>query len=332
MTGTLPMDARRRFVSPYYATLLLSLFLPIVLLASKTTVSTIAKIGAGVTNRDTGAASRAPSQTPMLSIWAWERDEDLSFIDPAKTTVSYFAGMIYVRGASMEFRPRTQKLKLAAGTKTMPVFRIETLGAGMASPECSPAHLLGSNGASDKHSRGNSEHSVDVSDAASDANIPDPRSADYVVKTIVERLKSLPPSNMVQIDFDALRDERTFYTSVLRKLRQQLPPTTKISVTALGSWLLGDRWLHEGDADEFVAMLFSIGPDRVNILNRLQHQNLDSGTSAKLSLGISANETDTNRVLFGAHIQNHFDKVYIFNSRPWTRDRFDAITREVFQK
>lgn len=241
---------------------------------------------------------------PAINVWAWERDEDLSFIDPAKVSVSYFAGMIYVRGSSVSFRPRTQKLKLAKGTQAIPVFRIESLrGEGL------PGTV-----------------------STSDARMPDMSAADYVVKTIVNQLRKLPPSNMVQLDFDALEDERPFYTAILKQLRRELPSNSKISITALGSWLLSDRWLKDGDADEVVAMLFSIGADKKNILERVQKQNLDSGTGAQMALGISANEAETNKVLFGAHLQNQFDKLYIFNSRPWTRDRLVAITKEAFQK
>jgi|LakMenEpi03Aug12_release.lakeMendotaPanAssembly.Ray.scaffolds.fasta_scaffold278032_2 hypothetical protein len=314
ISGSLPVGADRKFVSPYYATLFFSLFLPAALLISKTTISTFETLSSRGAKHNTLAINDSKTYSPAVNIWAWERDEDLSFIDPVKVTVSYFAGMIYVRGASIEFRPRTQKLKLPTGTQTVPVFRIETLRIGSRSDSAS----------ADALDRG------DRDPRTADPGTADPGAADYVVKTIVERLKDLPPSNMVQIDFDALQDERSFYHAVLSKLRHQLPATTKISITALGSWLLGDKWLQDGDADEVVAMLFSIGPDRTNILNRLQRQKLDSGTNANLTLGISANETSTNRVLFGAHLQNQFNKLYIFNSRPWTRDRFNAITKEAF--
>lgn len=336
ISGPLPVGADRRFVSPYYATLFFSLFLPAALLLSKTAISTFEQLGSRGINHNMLALTDSKTHSPAVNIWAWERDEDLSFIDPAKVTVSYFAGMIYVRGDSTEFRPRTQKLKLPTGTQTVPVFRIETLRIGSRSDPATADALARGDRDPRTIDRGAADpvaaNSIAVDRVTSDLGTADAGASDYVVKTIVERLKDLPPSNMVQIDFDALADERSFYHSVLRKLRHQLPATTKISITALGSWLLGDKWLQDGDADEVVAMLFSIGPDRTNILNRLQRQKLDSGTNANLTLGISANETSTNRVLFGAHLQNQFNKLYIFNSRPWTRDRFDAITIEAFQK
>lgn len=293
-SGARAAGAERKFVSPFYATLIFSLFLPGVLLAGKV---------AGLHHIFAPAMS-ATTHVPSVNLWAWERDEDLSFIDPSKVGVSYFAGMIYVRGASTEFRPRTQKLKLPAGVHSVPVFRIETLrGEGL------PGSV-----------------------STSDARPPEFAAADYIAKSIVKAIKSLPPSDTVQIDFDALADERPFYRTILKKLRQELPPARRISITALGSWLLSDKWLQDGDADEVIAMMFSIGADRKNILQRVQSQRLDSGTNAQVSLGISANESLTNKALFAAHLQNQFDKIYIFNSRPWNRDRFDAITKEAFQK
>jgi hypothetical protein len=139
----------------------------------------------------------AVASTPHVTVWAWERDEDLSYIDPAEIDVAYFAGNIYVHGSLVSFRPRTQKLKLPKNAKTIPVFRIETIRRSSVS---------------------------------------------------------------VQVDFDALEDERPFYKTLLRNLRQELEPSTKISITALASWLLADRWIERGSADEAVVMLFSIGP------------------------------------------------------------------------
>lgn len=298
---------QRKFVSPFYATLILTLSLPISLYAVQSSKISVLSSGvfARIQRQMSSVSVVSPrSHNPSINLWAWERDEDLSFVDPSKVSVSYFAGMIYVRGASVDFQPRKQKLKLAAGTRTVPVFRIETLRG-----EGAPGSM-----------------------STSDSRTPDLEAADYVAKTVVNSVKHLPASDMVQLDFDALQDERPFYVEILKKLREQLPAQTKISITALGSWLLGDKWLNNGDADEVVAMMFSIGADKKNILDRIQSQKLDSGTNAKMALGISANETNTNKLLFAADLQHQFDKLYIFNSRPWTRDRYQAITKEALKQ
>ena len=69
----------------------------------------------------------APLQTlPPVILWAWERPEDLSFIDPHTTGVAYLAKTIDLRGDLMTVRPRLQPLQLAPGTRVVAVVRIET--------------------------------------------------------------------------------------------------------------------------------------------------------------------------------------------------------------
>lgn len=69
--------------------------------------------------------SRGPAQ-PKVFLWAWERPEDLTFIDPQETGVAFLAKTIYLRGEKVVVRPRLQPLKLAPGTKLVAVVRIET--------------------------------------------------------------------------------------------------------------------------------------------------------------------------------------------------------------
>lgn len=69
----------------------------------------------------------APLQTlPPVILWAWERPEDLSFIDPHTTGVAYLAKTIDLRGDLMTVRPRLQPLQLAPGTRVVAVVRIES--------------------------------------------------------------------------------------------------------------------------------------------------------------------------------------------------------------
>jgi hypothetical protein len=70
----------------------------------------------------------APTGTkqPAVFLWAWERPEDLTFIDPQKTGVAFLAKTIYLRGDKVVVRPRLQPLQLASGTKIIAVIRIET--------------------------------------------------------------------------------------------------------------------------------------------------------------------------------------------------------------
>ncbi len=63
---------------------------------------------------------------PPVMLWAWERPEDLRFLDPQKTGVAFLEKTVTLRGDKVVVRPRLQPLKLPEGTKTIAVVRIET--------------------------------------------------------------------------------------------------------------------------------------------------------------------------------------------------------------
>jgi Protein of unknown function (DUF3142) len=69
--------------------------------------------------------SKGTTQREVI-LWAWERPEDLTFIDPHKTSVAFLAKTIYLRGDKVVVRPRLQPVKIAPGTKLVSVVRIET--------------------------------------------------------------------------------------------------------------------------------------------------------------------------------------------------------------
>ena len=63
---------------------------------------------------------------PPVILWAWERPEDLTFVDPEKTGVAFLAKTITLSGAKVVVKPRLQPLKLAPRTKLVAVVRIES--------------------------------------------------------------------------------------------------------------------------------------------------------------------------------------------------------------
>ena len=64
-----------------------------------------------------------PSERSVI-LWAWERPEDLSFINSEKVSVAFLAKTIYLRGDKVIVKPRLQPLRLAPGTKLVAVVRI----------------------------------------------------------------------------------------------------------------------------------------------------------------------------------------------------------------
>lgn len=193
---------------------------------------------------------RANPLQPALILWAWERPEDLTFIDPQDTGVAYLAKTIFLRGQRVIAKPRLQRLSIPAGTAVIPVTRIEF------DNENPPALSR---------------------EQAKEAALE------------ISQLASLPNVSMIQVDFDATTSQREFYRALLIELRKQMPSTTKLSITALASWCSGDNWLDDLPIDEAVPMLFRLGLDRNAILSRLAGAGLQA-TRCESSAGISTDE------------------------------------------
>jgi hypothetical protein len=61
-------------------------------------------------------------------LWAWERPEDLRFLDPTSAGVAFLAGTITIDRGHASLKPRLQPLLMAPGTKLMAVVRVESRG------------------------------------------------------------------------------------------------------------------------------------------------------------------------------------------------------------
>ncbi len=66
---------------------------------------------------------------PRIMLWAWERPEDLRFIDPAKIGVAYLAGTVTIGENRVDWRPRMQPLRIPPRARLMAVVRVESGGA-----------------------------------------------------------------------------------------------------------------------------------------------------------------------------------------------------------
>ena len=67
---------------------------------------------------------------PRVFLWAWERPENLKFLDPHETGVALLAKTLILNGNRLLSRPRMQPIELPPGIATVAVVRIET-GAGI---------------------------------------------------------------------------------------------------------------------------------------------------------------------------------------------------------
>src|SRR5256885_2895548 len=136
---------------------------------------------------------------PSHILWAWERSEDLEFLDPHQFAVAFLAQTLVLKNDDVVFRPRRQLLKVGPEIKLIAVTRIEsqkTTGTPAALSQNQRARLV-----------------------------------ELILKTL-----ELQNVSAVQIDFDAVTSERTFYRSLLQDLRQRLPDNMPLSMTALASF------------------------------------------------------------------------------------------------
>lgn len=188
---------------------------------------------------------------PKIILWAWERPEDLNFINTREVGVGVLAMTIHLKENEATLRPRLQPLQIPKGTYLVAVTRIET------DRQTLPALSI--------------------------------EQRDKIIASVFQLLRN-PRVTAVQIDFDAKQSEREFYTDLLTQLRRQLPETMPLSITALASWCLGDSWITNLPVDEAVPMLFRMGADTKQIVNHLESGGDFLPAIAKQSLGISTDE------------------------------------------
>jgi len=128
----------------------------------------------------------------------------------------------------------------------------------------------------------------------------------------------LPNVSAVQIDFDVARSERDFYRDLLTSLRQSLPDNVPLSMTALASFCVGDRWFDELPVDEAVPMIFRMGADDTTIKTFLAQGNDFREPLCRESYGIAVDEPVT--MNFDASRRH-----YVFNVRAWTEEDVLAL-------
>ena len=62
---------------------------------------------------------------PRVFLWAWERPENLEFVDPQTTGIAFLARTVCLRGGTVSVRPRLQPLRFPPSAVLMAVVRVE---------------------------------------------------------------------------------------------------------------------------------------------------------------------------------------------------------------
>jgi len=255
---------------------------------------------------------------PNLYLWAWERPEDLRFLGGSKVGVAFLAKTIYLTSRAskssraemdaLNIRPRMQPLRVVPGTPLMAVVRIESNRGAV--PGGHPDTITS----------------------------PSSFSAEQIsrIATEIANAAQVTGATALQIDFDATTSEHAFYRDLLIEVHKELPPNFPLSITALASWCIGDRWLEQlppGTIDEAVPILFRMGPEAKEIESYIQ-----SGADFRVaacggSLGVSTDEPFSIRILKD---KNYFGidgrkqrRVYVFSPKSWDKDSALAVTGEV---
>ena len=225
---------------------------------------------------------------PRFVLWAWERPEDLKSIDANNFAVAFLAQTLVLKGDDVIFNPRHQPLDVSPQTKLIAVTRIE--------------------------SQKQTGQPVALNEAQNQKAI-----------SLILRTRELRNVSAIQIDFDAASSEREFYRALLRDLRAKLPDHMPLSMTALASFCVGDRWLDDLPVDEAVPMIFRMGADDRTIKSFLASGEDFREPLCQRSYGISVDEPLEIKL-------KPERRVYIFNDHSWTEgDIEQAIARATHQ-
>ncbi len=193
------------------------------------------------------------SEMPPKILWAWERPEDLRFLDPQKFGVAFLAQTLTLQQDEVVFRPRRQPLELPADIYLIAVTRIETQKETAKRPALSDEQR-------------------------------------NKIVNLVKKTLDLPNVKAVQIDFDVVVSERGFYRELMKELRQNLPGNTPLTMTSLASWCIGDSWFNDFPVDEAVPMAFVMGADDKTVRSFLAKDNDWREPLCRGSYGISIDE------------------------------------------
>lgn len=202
-------------------------------------------------------AARSPEPAPPgevpVWLWAWERPEDLRFLEGrADVGVAYLARTLVIAGDEVRVRPRRNPLRVEPGTPLTAVVRLEV-------PRGEPPSLAA------------------VGRIAGEVRLA-------LASGVTRRL---------QLDFDARASEVPFYRALLERVRASLPSDVWLGITALAAWCASDTsWLAERalPVDGVAPMAFSMGPDGARVRAWLAMRGGFSVDACRRDFGLSVAE------------------------------------------
>ena len=238
-------------------------------------------IGTGCSDRRQAESRQRLSVLPPVMLWAWERPENFETLDTEKFGVALLAQTLTLSENDVRVEPRRQPIDIPPGTKVIAVTRIEA--------------------------RKKAGGRIALSDGQKEKLVK------LILRTLV-----LPGVVAIQVDYDVVVSEREFYRKLLTDLRQQLPVHMPLSITALASFCIGDRWIEGLPVDEAIPMIFRMGADDREIKQHFENGGDVRASLCRASYGISLDEP----------FKMQFDysrRIYVFNDRAWNDDDLRAV-------
>lgn len=171
-------------------------------------------------------ARAAPSR---LTVWAWERPEDLRFLPP-DVQIGVQTGFVVLSGDRLIARGRRFALLARSAQVTTALVHVQI---DPRAPLVWTPHLKARTVAAVLH------------------------------------FALAAPARRVQVDFEVRASQRRVLLDVLDGVRAGLPPQTLLSMTAIASWCDTENWIAAAPVDEVVPMLFRMGSGGAALKARL---------------------------------------------------------------
>ena len=194
------------------------------------------------------AVSQAPADPARLTVWAWERPEDLRFL-PQDVDIAVQSGFIVLSGDNLTARSRRFPLLARAEQVSTSVVHLQI------------------------------DHRKPLNWT--------PQLRAQAAAAIV-RLAQGVDVRRVQIDFEVRASERQILRDVVTDVRAALPPDTQLSMTALASWCAHETWFEDLPINEIAPMLFRMGPGGEQIRSELARGGDFSSARCRSALAVSA--------------------------------------------
>ncbi len=126
-----------------------------------------------------------------------------------------------------------------------------------------------------------------------------------------------PWAKWLQIDFEVRQSQRQVLLDLLEGVRQGMPRSVGLSMTAIASWCETESWLRHAPVDEIAPMVFRMGPPGGRLKEMLEAGGDFREPECRKAIAISA-DTPLRRVPDGR-------KIYLFSPRSWRPADFQRI-------